>query len=75
MLEKQRVITKSSLKDNSQIQIKRLDIHRAFFYFFSFNLHRNVNGFLEKSKNNNPTKKVFDCVFVQIYRYQILSDV
>ncbi len=81
MLEKQRVITKSLLKDNSQIQ--RLDIYRAFFLicFRCFTVRSIVTlidtriFFQVQPKNNNPTKKEFVFVPVPIYRYQKLIDV
>ena len=76
MLEKQRVITKSLLKDNSQIEIKKARyLSGLFFDLFSLGLHCWVKGFQVQTKNNNLIKKAFVFVPVPIYRYQKLIDV
>jgi hypothetical protein len=76
MLEKQRVITKSLLKDNSQIEIKKARyLSGLFFDLLLLGLSFGVKGFQEQLKNNNLIKKAFVFVPVLIYRYQKLIDV
>ena len=83
MLEKQRVITKSLLKDNSQIEIKKARYLSGLFFdlflLFYCEAHRYFNWYEDyfqvQTKNNNLIKKAFVFVPVPIYRYQKLIDV